>query len=56
MTNVLAHAIPQVEPPAVGVHLLWTGPWQWVWSLDGWSIQRREFRRTVARAQMREVG
>ena len=46
MTNVLAHAIPQVEPPAVGVHLLWTGPWQWVWSLDGWSIQRREFRRT----------
>ena len=46
MTNVLAHAIPQVEPRAVGVHLLWTGPWQWVWSLDGWSIQRREFRRT----------
>ena len=56
MTNVLAHAIPQVEPPAVGVHLLWTGPWQWVWSLDGWSIQRREFRRTVRERRCVRLG
>ena len=54
MTDVFSHAIPQVEPTAVGVHLLWTGPWQWVWSLDGWSIQR-QFKRTIRDARVRCV-
>jgi hypothetical protein len=38
-----AYAIPQVEPPRIGVHLIWTGPRPWVYSPGGWSIQRRIF-------------
>jgi hypothetical protein len=40
---VYANAIPQVEPPNVGVHLLWSGPHTWVYSPVGWNIQRRPF-------------
>jgi hypothetical protein len=44
-----AHAIPQVEPPSIGVHLVWMGPHVWVYSLAGWSVQRREFSRREER-------
>jgi hypothetical protein len=40
-----ANAIAQVEPPAVGIHLIWLGPYTWLYSRRGWSIQRREFAR-----------
>ncbi len=39
-----AHAIAQVEPPAVGVHLIWMGPSSWIYAPGGWSIQRRTWR------------
>ena len=39
-----AHAIAQVEPPRVGVHLMWAGPRPWVYSPHGWFIQRRKVR------------
>src|ERR1044071_8636246 len=37
-----AHAIAQVEPPDIGIHLIWSGPHVWVYSLKGWYIQRRK--------------
>jgi hypothetical protein len=40
---MFAHGIAQVEPPAVGIHLLWMGPHVWVYSPRGWAIQRREY-------------
>jgi hypothetical protein len=39
--SVFAHAIPQVAPPLVGIHLLWSGPHTWVYSPVGWIVQRR---------------
>jgi hypothetical protein len=41
--SVYAHAIAQVEPPAVGIHLTWMGPRPWIYSPGGWFIQRRKF-------------
>ena len=38
-----AHAIAQIEPPKVGIHLIWLGPHPWVYSPRGWSIQRRVY-------------
>ncbi len=38
------YAIPQVEPPSVGNHLIWMGPHTWGYSLKGWDIQRRVWR------------
>ena len=38
---IYATAIPQVEPPLVGVHVLWNGPGPWVYSPTGWTVQRR---------------
>ncbi|WP_434047572.1 MULTISPECIES: hypothetical protein [Sorangium] len=40
--SLFARAIPQVEPPIVGVHLLWSGPHAWLYSPAGWTIQRRQ--------------
>ena len=51
MSEIAAHGVAQVEPPSVGIHSLWSGPWQWVWSLEGWSIQRRE----VKESQLKRV-
>lgn len=39
------NGIAQVEPPDVGIHLIWMGPHVWVYSPKGWAIQRREHRR-----------
>ena len=39
-----AHAIAQVQPPTVGVHLIWSGFRPWLYSPGGWSIQRRTFK------------
>jgi len=40
-----AHVLAQVEPPQVGNHLLWSGPYPWVYSPVGWTIERRVFQR-----------
>src|SRR5262245_32406066 len=50
-----AHAIAQIEPPAIGIHLIWTGPHVWVYSPTGWSIQRREFNRREDRLRCDEL-
>lgn len=42
---IYVNAIPQVEPPLVGIHLLWNGPHQWVYSPAGWTVQRRPWER-----------
>ncbi|MBL8701478.1 MAG: hypothetical protein JNK67_24075 [Alphaproteobacteria bacterium] len=39
------HAIPVVTPEATGVHLLWSGPREWLYSPGGWRLQRRELDR-----------
>jgi hypothetical protein len=39
-----AHAVPLVEPPSIGVHLIWIGPRPWLYSPGGWFIQRRVFK------------
>ena len=44
MATVL-HAIPIVTADTVGVHLLWNGPREWIYSLGGWRLQRRELNR-----------
>jgi hypothetical protein len=43
--SMYANAIAQVEPPAVGIHLIWLGPYTRLYSRKGWFIQRREFMR-----------
>lgn len=40
--SIYANAISQVEPPTVGVHLLWAGPHTWTYSVNGWFVQRRK--------------
>ena len=42
MTDIFTRAIPVVEPPAKGVHLIWTGPPQFIYSPGGWRIERRD--------------
>ena len=44
MASVI-HAIPVVTPEATGVHLLWNGPREWIYSPGGWRLQRRELDR-----------
>jgi hypothetical protein len=39
------HAIPVIGPDARGVHLLWSGPREWIYSPGGWTLQRRELDR-----------
>ena len=41
----VVHAISVVGPGAVGVHLLWNGPREWIYSPGGWRLQRRELDR-----------
>src|SRR5659263_773196 len=41
--SMYAHAIAKVEPPAIGVHLIWMWPRPWIYSVRGLSIQRRRF-------------
>lgn len=42
--SIYANAIPQVDSTLEGIHLLWTGPRPWVYSTEGWYIQRRKAR------------
>ena len=39
--SFFAHAIAQVDSSLVGIHVLWSGPFSWVYSPAGWTIQRR---------------
>jgi hypothetical protein len=41
MAALYAHVIPQVEPPRVGIHLLWLGPLSFGYAPGGWTIERR---------------
>lgn len=41
MSGLYAHALPQVEPPSVGIHLLWLGPLSFGYAPGGWTIERR---------------
>ncbi len=38
---IFVHALAEVAPPRVGIHLQWSGPHGWVFSPPGWRIQRR---------------
>jgi hypothetical protein len=42
LTDIFTRAIPVVEPPVIGVHLIWTGPPQFIYSPGGWRIERRD--------------
>jgi hypothetical protein len=42
VTDIFTRAIPVVEPPFTGVHLLWTGPPEFIYSPGGWTIERRD--------------
>lgn len=46
---MFVHAIPQVAPERKGIHVLWAGPRQWLYSPKGWTIQRRDFKRSDMR-------
>jgi hypothetical protein len=46
---MFVHAIPQVTPERKGIHVLWVGPRQWLYSPAGWRIQRRVFERSDAK-------
>jgi hypothetical protein len=39
------NGLPQLEPQGAGIHLFWMGPFSWLYSPGGWSIQRRIFTR-----------
>jgi hypothetical protein len=41
MAAPYVHAIPQVEPPSVGIHLLWLGPLTFGYAPGGWTVERR---------------
>src|SRR5437870_4704248 len=42
--QLYAQAIPQVEPGAAGIHLMWLGPPSFLYSPGGWRIERRRAR------------
>lgn len=42
---MFVHAIPQVTPQRKGIHVIWAGPRAWLYSPEGWSIQRRAYER-----------
>jgi hypothetical protein len=42
VTDIFTRAIPVVEPPLTGVHLIWTGPPEFIYSPGGWVIERRD--------------
>ncbi|MGN6186293.1 MAG: hypothetical protein ACTHQM_21890, partial [Thermoanaerobaculia bacterium] len=46
---MFVHAIPQVAPERKGIHVLWAGPREWLYSPKGWTIQRRDFKRSDVR-------
>lgn len=37
-----AHAIPEISSERKGIHVLWAGPRAWLYSPQGWTIQRRK--------------
>lgn len=37
------NTLAQIEPPLQGIHLFWTGLHSWIYSPEGWHIQRRKF-------------
>ncbi len=39
--------LAQLEPPFLGIHIFWSGPFSWIYSLKGWNIQRRIFSKRV---------
>ena len=42
------HAISEVSPERKGIHVLWAGPRAWLYSPEGWTIQRRLYQRPRA--------
>jgi hypothetical protein len=38
---MFASTIPQVDGQGTGVHLIWSGPHTWVYSVRGWTVERR---------------
>lgn len=42
---MFAHAIAEVNADRKGIHVIWAGPRQWLYSKGGWTIQRRIFQR-----------
>jgi len=42
VTDIFTKAIPLVEPPLTGVHLIWKGPPEFIYAPGGWVIERRE--------------
>ncbi|MCP4002256.1 MAG: hypothetical protein GY727_15205 [Gammaproteobacteria bacterium] len=47
--ELYAHAISQVDTTRKGIHLLWSGPQSWVYSPDGWLLERRQFKPTKSK-------
>ena len=45
------NALAQIEPPHIGIHLFWIGPFSWVYSPGGWNIQRRVFSRRASHCE-----
>jgi hypothetical protein len=41
--DIFTKAIPVVEPPVTGVHLIWSGPPEFLFAPGGWRIERRDF-------------
>ena len=46
---MFVHAISEVSPERKGIHVLWAGPRAWLYSPEGWTIQRRVFQRSDQR-------
>jgi hypothetical protein len=42
---MFAHAVPEVSADRKGIHVLWAGPREWLYSPQGWTIQRRKYER-----------
>jgi len=40
---LFVHAIAEVSSERKGIHVLWAGPRAWLYSPQGWTIQRRKF-------------
>lgn len=36
------YAIPEISSERRGIHVMWTGPRSWLYSPEGWTIQRRK--------------
>src|SRR5262245_15083994 len=56
MVEILASAMPVVDPTATGVHLAWLGPATHPHSLKGWTIERRLATRLESACQKIHIG